>query len=315
MGHLPVMREKVLYYLKDIQEGTVIDGTLGQGGHAEALLKATPASVKVLGLDRDPGAVKAAGRRLARFGGRFTGVHANYADADRWKPHIPGHPVAGFLMDLGLSSVQLETRGRGFSFNDTESLDMRFDPTDPIETAADIVNRWPEEKLADVIYRYGEEKASRRIARTLVRRREKTLFCTARDLADVVAASIPGKHAKIHPATRTFQALRIAVNGELTHLETGLEIAESVLDPGGRLAVIAFHSLEDRIVKQFLISRSGQCTCPPGLPVCICNPRAVFRILTRHPDYPDDAETETNPRSRSARLRCAERLADKGENA
>ncbi|HPQ40289.1 MAG TPA: 16S rRNA (cytosine(1402)-N(4))-methyltransferase RsmH [bacterium] len=312
MDHLPVMRENVLFYLRDFREGTIIDGTVGLGGHTEALLEATPAAIHVLGIDRDLEALTASRRRLRDFGDRFTAVQASYADIDTWKSLISRKPVIGFLMDLGLSSVQMDTPGRGFSFNDPVALDMRFDTRGAGETAADIVNEWSEEMLADIIYRFGEDKASRRIARAIVRRRATAPFQSAADLAAVVAGAVPGKPQKIHPATRTFQALRIAVNGELDHLEKGLKAGEMVLDPGGHLVIIAFHSLEDRMVKRFFIRRSGVCTCPPGLPVCVCRPRAAFRILTRHPETPKDAEVSNNPRARSARLRCAERLPDEG---
>lgn len=307
MGHLPVMLSEVVYYLGDVRDGVIIDGTLGQGGHSEAILTELPETVTVVGTDRDAAAVSAASHRLSRFESRFKGVHCSYSDSHVWGPICDGKPVRGFLVDLGLSSVQLDDLNRGFSFSDS-TLDMRFDTSQPSPSAADLVNTLPEQDLANLIYRFGEEKASRRIARAIVRRRNRQLFSSAVDLSQVVAGSYPSRHLKIHPATRTFQALRIAVNRELEIVHEGLEAAQKWLTSGGRLIAISFHSLEDRIVKQFLKDRSGRCLCPPGLPVCACNNRPVFNILTRQPVTASTSEIELNPRSRSAKLRCAERV-------
>ncbi|MBN1878961.1 16S rRNA (cytosine(1402)-N(4))-methyltransferase RsmH [bacterium] len=311
MEHLPVMVDEVLLYLGHIQDGLIIDGTLGSGGHSEAILSATPDSVTVVGIDRDAAAVQAASARLSVFRSRFIAIHGNYCNWTGWKDRLPKHPVMGILLDLGLSSTQLESPGRGFSFRDRESLDMRFDMTLDIPTGADLVNSLSEQELADIIYRYGEDRSSRRIARAIVRRRSGDRFETALDLSNTIAQLFHGS-SQIHPATRTFQALRIAVNSELDHLQTGLETAHSVLAETGRLVVISYHSLEDRIVKRFFIKYSGKCICPDTLPVCQCNRTAGFQILTRRPLMAKEGEVRNNPRSRSAKLRCAERLREKG---
>lgn len=311
MGHLPVMVDEVLVYLGHIRSGLIVDGTLGLGGHSEVLLNNTPGSVSVVGLDRDPDAIRIAEDRLAGFRSRFSAIHGNYGDPSAWQKNLPKQKVMGFLLDLGLSSEQLDRSGRGFSFRDEECLDMRFDSCRSDPTAADLVNTLEEKELADLIYRFGEERLSRKIAHAIVHRREMVPFTSARDLAEVIS-SVCGKYSPIHPATRTFQALRIAVNHELDHLQAGLKTAYSLLADSGRLVVISYHSLEDRIVKQFLQSHSGRCTCPENLPVCRCDRKQAFRILTRKPIIPGPREIQFNPRSRSARLRCAERLREKG---
>lgn len=307
MVHLPVMLETVRFYLDPIDNGVIIDGTLGGGGHAEALLTGTPETVYVAGIDRDESAVRRASSRLSSFGSRFRAIHGNYGDPGSWNDLLPEGPIMGFLLDLGLSSIQLETAGRGFSFHDSLSLDMRFDTSESIPTAADLVNTLSENDLADIIYRYGEETASRKIARTIVKYRKITAFTTGQDLWKVVLQAVPAT-GSVDPATRTFQALRIAVNRELDYLEKGLTTAESLLSDKGRLVVISYHSLEDRVVKTFMRERSGKCICPPGFPECRCGKNKVFTILTRKPAVPDSQEIRNNPRSRSAKLRCAERI-------
>jgi 16S rRNA (cytosine1402-N4)-methyltransferase len=222
----------------------------------------------------------------------------------------PGEPVAGLLADLGVSSYQLDEAGRGFSFAREAPLDMRMDRSEG-ETAADLVNRLPEGELADLIYEYGEERASRRIARAICRARERKAVETTTELAEIVAraSGIPRHRQRIHPATRTFQALRIAVNGELEGLDRFLRDAvDALAAPGGRVAVVTFHSLEDRIVKRTFNALSGQCSCPPGLPVCVCGAKRLVRTLTRKPVAASDREIEANPRARSAKLRAAERV-------
>jgi 16S rRNA (cytosine1402-N4)-methyltransferase len=305
--HLPVMLEKVRFYLNPIDNGVIIDGTLGGGGHAEALLTGTSEAVHIVGIDRDASAVHQTSSRLGSFASRFRAIHGNYGDPASWKDCLPALPVTGFLLDLGLSSIQLETAGRGFSFHDSRSLDMRFDTAEPIPTAADLVNTLSENDLADIIYRYGEEPASRKIARSIVKHRKLVAFTTGRELWRVVAQAAPGT-GSIDPATRTFQALRIAVNRELDYLEKGLAAAESLLSDKGRLVVISYHSLEDRVIKTFMRERSGKCICPPGFPECRCGKKKVFTTLTRKPVVPDAEEIRNNPRSRSAKLRCAERI-------
>ena len=307
MLHLPVMLEKVKSYLGDIDDGIVIDGTLGAGGHTEALLKNTPESLIIVGIDRDRSAIQMTSSRLSSYQTRFIAIHGNYGNPASWIEKLPPKPILGFLLDLGLSSIQLGTVDRGFSFRDSKSLDMRFDNTEAIPTAADLVNTLPEKEIAAILYRYGEEKASRKIARTIINKRKSKPFASSRDLWEVVSSVVPSS-GTIDPATRTFQALRIAVNKELDYLQKGLAAAESLLANKGRLVVISYHSLEDRIVKTFLRERSGICTCPPGLPECRCGRPETFKMITRKPLVPDSREIQNNPRSRSAKLRCAERV-------
>ncbi len=269
-----------------------IDCTVGSGGHAETLLVASAPSGRLLGLDADPEAVAAAAERLARFGERVVLARGNFRELAAIAAAHEFRSVDGVLMDLGLSSRQLEGSGRGFSFRLDEPLDMRFDPQRG-PTAADVLNTGDERDLADLIFAFGEERRSRRIAREIVRRRGQQPFATTADLVAAVKAAVGRPPGRIHPATRTFQALRIAVNRELESLEAALPQAAEQLTPGGRLAVISFHSLEDRLIKQFF--RAG------GLP------RAPLAELTRRPVTPRQDELAANPRARSAKLRVAER--------
>ncbi len=306
MEHTPVLLAEVIAGLALRPGAICIDATLGGGGHAEALLRATAPDGRLLGLDADPEALARARTRLVAFADRSVLVQANFRDL-RAVAVANGFQVAdAILLDLGVSSYQLADAERGFSFMVPGPLDMRMDPRTDL-TAATIVNSWPQEKLAEIIYRYGEEIHSRRIARAIVAARP--LHTTA-DLAAVVARAIGAREGsgRIHPATRTFQALRIAVNDELAVLETALPQATQLLAPAGRIAVITFHSLEDRIVKQFFQREAQDCLCPPGLPTCRCGHRASIRIVTRKPIRPNAHEIAANPRSRSAKLRIAERL-------
>ena len=299
-GHVPVLLNETLAALALTPGADVIDGTLGGAGHAEAILQAIAPTGRLLGLDADPAAVARARMRLAPFGERAILAQANFdqmrivAGAYRLAP-------AAILLDLGLSSYQLAGDDRGFSFLSAGPLDMRFNPAAG-RSAADLVNTLDEVELADLIFRYGEERFSRRIARALVTARP---LSEARVVAAVIARATGGRHERIHPATRTFQALRMAVNDELGALEQGLAAAIDLLQPGGVLAVIAFHSLEDRLVKQTFRREAQDCICPPGQPVCTCGHRAVLEILTRKPVVPGAEEVARNPRSRSAKLRAA----------
>jgi 16S rRNA (cytosine1402-N4)-methyltransferase len=285
----------------------VIDGTFGGGGHAAAMLQAIAPHGRLLGLDADPMAIAQGSQRFAREieEGRVVLAHANFVHLRDVAEAAGFTAVAGILLDLGLSSLQLAQVERGFSFQAAAPLDMRFDPSRGIP-ASELINRLSENELADLLYRYGEEPRSRRIARAIVEARpiRDTLH-----LAEVVARAVGGRRGRIHPATRTFQALRIAVNQELEALAAVLPQAISLLRPGGRIAVIAFHSLEDRVVKRFFQQESRDCICPPEAPVCTCSHRATVRLITRHPQRPREEEVARNPRSRSARLRIAERLA------
>ncbi len=289
--------------------GLFVDATLGLGGHTEALLEASP-DVRVVGLDRDREALEYATGRLARFGERFRAVHANHRDVARVLEEAGERELNGLLADLGVSSMQFDTPERGFSFRHDAPLDMRMDARGEEETAAELLARLPEEEIARIIFEYGEERRSRRIARWIVERRERGEPITRTgELADLVARAVGHKrHDKIHPATRTFQALRIAVNRELEGLGEFVETAVDLLQPSGRLAVISFHSLEDRVVKRTLQRLAGKCECDRRTPVCICGARKVVEPLTRRAVQPSPEESEENPRARSARLRAARKL-------
>lgn len=284
--------------------GRFIDATVGAGGHAAGLLAATAPDGRLLGLDRDPAALVVARERLNAYGERVRLVQAGFADLAAIARTHQFVPVDGILFDLGLSSLQLADPNRGFSFQAEGPLDMRFDPTQDL-TAADLVNELPMDDLAELLYQYGEERESRRIAHAIVQARP---IRTTRQLAEVVARAVGGRRGHIHPATRTFQALRIAVNDELAQLQAALPQAVALLRPGGRLAVITFHSLEDRIVKEFMRRESRDCICEPGLPVCVCGHTASLRLIMRKPITPSVEEVQANPRSRSAKLRVAEKV-------
>jgi 16S rRNA (cytosine1402-N4)-methyltransferase len=303
-GHEPVLFETVLTLLALGPNDHVIDGTVGGAGHAVGLLGATAPQGRLLGLDRDPEALARAQQRLAPFGRRAVLVQSSFRELRAVAQKHDFIPADGVLLDLGLSSHQLASPQRGFSFLKEGPLDMRFDPTQG-PTAADLINELTTEELAEILYRYGEEKQSRRVAQAIVTARPLE---TTRELAEVIGQAKGGRRGRIHPATQSFQALRIAVNDELGALEVVLPQAVEVLRPGGRLAVISFHSLEDRLVKRFLRRQAQDCICPPEQPVCTCQHTPTLRVVTRRPVRPDEAEVEHNPRARSARLRVAERV-------
>jgi 16S rRNA (cytosine1402-N4)-methyltransferase len=304
MTHLPVLYNEIIHALQPHRGGLYVDGTLGAGGHAWGILQESSPDGRLLGLDVDPQALGLASEKLMEFAGRAILVHASYHTLRQQLTVIGWGRVDGILLDLGLSSMQLDTPERGFSFQVEAPLDMRFDPDNPV-TAADLVNGLSEAELADVLYRYGEEHRSRQVARAILKARPLN---TTRQLAEVVARATSGGKSGIHPATRTFQALRIMVNGELDTLEAVLPQTLDALTPGGRMAIISFHSLEDRIVKQFMRRESRDCICPPRQPVCTCGHKATLREFTRQPVRPQEDEIKNNPRSRSARLRVAERI-------
>lgn len=283
-----------------------MDCTLGGGGHARALLERIQPGGRLLGIDRDPAAIARVAETLTGFDPPPKLVQGNFADLDLIAAENGFDRVDGVLLDLGLSSYQLDDGERGFSFRAEGPLDMRMDPASPV-TAEQLVNRLDRAGLARVIRTLGEERWAERIAEFIVRRRP---LRTTRDLAAAVEAAIPrGAWPKdIHPATRTFQAIRMEVNDELGSLDSGLKAAITILTPGGRMAAISFHSLEDRLVKATFTAESKDCICPPQQPVCTCAHRASLRILTRKPVRPSPEEVNTNPRSRSARLRAAEKL-------
>ena len=286
------------------REGLYVDGTLGAGGHAWGILQASRPDGQLLGMDVDPQALELAQAKLAEFGDRAILVQASYCTLVKQVVKLGWRRVDGILLDLGLSSMQLDTQTRGFSFQTEAPLDMRFDPTGKV-CAADLVNNLDESELAELLFHFGEEQRSRQVARAIVRARP---IQTTTQLAQVVVGVTSGGKSGIHPATRTFQALRIAVNGELEALEEILPQTLEALTPGGRLAVISFHSLEDRMVKQFMRTESRDCICPPRQPVCTCGHKAAMRELTNKPVRPQEDEIKNNPRSRSARLRIAERI-------
>jgi len=307
--HRSVLYHEIILALRPKNTGRYIDATVGAGGHAWGILDASQPNGLLLGLDLDPTALELARKRLAAFSARVTLVQASYTTLLEQIRNLGWKEVDGIVIDLGVSSMQLDTPERGFSFQAEGPLDMRFDPSQPL-TAEDIVNGWTERDLADLIWRYGEEQQSRRIARAIVQARP---LHTTRELAELIARNAgsrkgsPGR-SRMHPATRTFQALRIVVNKELEAVETVLPEAMSALAPGGRLAVISFHSLEDRIVKQYFRRESRDCICPPEQPVCTCGHKATLIEISRHPIEAKEEETESNPRARSARLRIAEKL-------
>jgi 16S rRNA (cytosine1402-N4)-methyltransferase len=302
--HIPVLFQAVLDGLQVRPGGQYVDATVGGGGHAAGVLELSAPDGRLLGLDRDPTAVKAAGRRLASFGGRVVLVHSSFSRLAEVAQICRFVPVDGILFDLGFSSLQLADATRGFAFMCDGPLDMRFDPQSNRPTAADLVNQLPVDELDALLSRYGEERHSRRIAEAIVAARP--LYTTA----ELVAAieQVVKRRTRIHPATRTFQALRIVVNDELAMLEKVLPQAVEILAPGGRLVVIGFHSLEDRIVKRFMQRESRDCICPPEVPACVCNHQSTLWVITRKPLRPTPEQVAANPRARSARLRIAERV-------
>jgi 16S rRNA (cytosine1402-N4)-methyltransferase len=304
--HKSVLLTETIENLAPGADEIFVDCTLGLGGHAQAILEAEK-NVRVIGIDQDTEAVRLAGERLSRFGERIRIFHANFAEIKEVLQRAGVQKVNGVLADLGVSSLQFDDASRGFSFRFDAPLDMRMDANSDYETAAELLERLSEEEIADLIYRYGEERMSRRIARRIVWKREiGEPVRTTRELAETVEKAIGRKPKdKIHPATRTFQALRIAVNREIEILEEFIRDAVGCLKTGGRLAVITFHSLEDRIVKQTFQSLAGKCTCPPRLMQCVCGARKEIEILTRKPVVPGENEIAENPRARSAKLRVA----------
>lgn len=305
--HHSVMPVEALAALDAEKGGLFIDATLGLGGHTELILQASP-TTRVIGFDRDAEAIALATERLSRFGERFEAVNCDYRQIKTVISEKGIKSAAGVLADLGVSSFQFDEPGRGFSFRTDSPLDMRMDRSQS-PTAADLVNGLSERELADVIYEFGEERASRRIARLIVAERAKAAIKTTAQLANLVVRAVNQQgHWRIHPATKTFQALRIAVNRELDDLDKFVADAVELLAVGGRLAVITFHSLEDRIIKQALKFQSGHCVCPQSQPVCQCGAAKRVEVLTRKAIQPSEAEIAANPRARSAKLRACQKL-------
>ncbi len=318
--HVPVMLAEVLHFLQPAPGGHYVDGTIGGGGHTAAILARSAPEGRVLGIDTDPQALARVKARLAAevLQDRLVLAQGNYSEMARLVAQAGFAPVQGIVLDLGFSSDQMENAARGFSFSSDGPLDMRLNQSQGI-SAADLVNTASEQELADIFWRYGEENRSRQIAWRIIRAREKGAITRTGQLAQLAAAGVPQKPGMIHPATRVFQALRIAVNAELQHLETALpQLLEVLLNSGpeangqqmggGRMVIISFHSLEDRLVKGFMRREASDCICPPGIPVCVCNHRASLRLLTSKPVTPTKEEIAINPRARSAKLRAAETL-------
>lgn len=306
--HLSVLPEEVIRFLNPVDGKTYLDGTLGGGGHAALILARAPGAF-LIGIDRDQAALAAAGARLATFGDHARLLHGDFAGVASHLSSIGVSSLDGFILDLGVSSHQLDTRERGFSFQQDAPLDMRMD-TGSGATAADLVNDLPEAELERILSEYGEERWAKRIALFIVRERAESPILTTFRLVDIIKGAVPKAKwdERIHPATRTFQALRIAVNTELESLEEGMRAALDLLKPGGRGVIISFHSLEDRIVKHIFREYVGGCTCPRQLPVCVCGNQPRVKILTSRPVLATETETDENPRARSAKLRAVEKL-------
>jgi 16S rRNA (cytosine1402-N4)-methyltransferase len=304
--HVPVLLDEVIAGLQARSGGYVVDCTVGLGGHAAAILEKISPSGRLLGIDADPEAIRVSQARLSDYGEAVILVNDNFVNLEAICREYHFHPVDGILFDLGVSSLQLDTAERGFSFQLDAPLDMRFDPRQGL-TASDIVNSFPEQELAKLIEKYGEESHSRRIAQHIVQNRPIATTVELARLIEQVSVA-PTHRGKIHPATRTFMALRIGVNSELQNLELALNQTINLLHPGGRLTVISYHSLEDRIVKQFMRDAASSCLCPPGTVICRCGHVPTLKLISRKVIKPTSLEIESNPRSRSAKLRIAERL-------
>jgi 16S rRNA (cytosine1402-N4)-methyltransferase len=302
-NHVPVLYEDIILALNPSNRGRYVDGTLGAGGHAAGILMASSPNGELLGMDVDPQALALARKNLSIFGPRATIIQASYTTLTRQLANMGWETIDGILLDLGASSMQFDTPERGFSFQVEGNLDMRFDPSNPL-TAAYLVNGTPEGELAELLFTYGEERHSRLIAKAIVAARPIT---NSLQLARIIT-SVSNPHGKIHPATRTFQALRIVVNDELNSIENVLPQAILALVSGGRLAVISFHSLEDKIVKNYIKKESIDCVCPPRQPICNCGHKALIKVVNKHPIQPNDQEVMFNPRSRSAKLRVIEKI-------
>ena len=303
-SHIPVLFEQCMRLMDPQPGGIFADGTLGAGGHSEGILKASSPDGRLLAFDLDPVAIEIAQEKLKPYGDRVRIIRDSYVNLGKYAEE---NSLDGFIVDLGVSSMQLDEQERGFSFLQDGPLDMRFSP-DQTVSAADIVNNQSEEELVRILWEYGEERKSRRIAAMICAERENRRIDTTGQLREIIQNAVGSGREKIHPATRSFQAIRIAVNEELRAVESVLPAAVKALKPGGRLLVISFHSLEDRIVKNYFKTESRDCLCPPEQPVCTCGHKASLRELTRHPVIADDDEIRINPRSRSAKLRAAVKI-------
>ena len=308
-GHVSVLLDECIKYLDIKPDGIYVDGTLGLGGHSSEIAKRLGEGGRLIAIDRDLASIGRASARLAPWADRVTIVHGNFRDVAAILDEQGVPAVDGMLFDLGVSSPQLDDGQRGFSYMQDAPLDMRMDPSDNVD-AWFIVNRWPEEKIARILHDYGDERYAKRIAAAIVARRQEKEIETTLELVDVIKSAMPAPalREKQHPAKRSFQAIRIAVNDELSAVSQMMETAPDRLKPGGRLCVISFHSLEDRIIKNAIHERENGCTCPREAPVCTCGFVQTLRSVTRKPVTPTDEELVLNPRSRSAKLRVAERV-------
>lgn len=306
--HVSVLLEECLDGLNIRPDGIYVDGTLGGAGHSSQIARRLTTG-RLIGIDRDPVALQAAAERLAPYGDRVTLVHSNFCEIETILRDLNLDGVDGILLDLGVSSPQLDDESRGFSYMADAPLDMRMNRDDSL-SAYDVVNTWPQEELRRILYEYGEERYAPQIAGTICRRREEKPIATTLELVDVIRSAMPAAalREKQHPAKRSFQAIRIAVNDELNAVRQVLEAAIPRLNPGGRLAVITFHSLEDRIVKTAMAAAAKGCTCPPSFPVCVCGKKPTVKLITHKPIVAGDAELAVNPRARSAKLRICEKL-------
>ena len=306
--HVSVLLNEAVDGLDIKESGVYVDGTLGGGGHSEAILKKNE-TLRLIGIDRDLDAIAAASKRLESFEGRTTFVNSNFSNIKEVLSSLNIDKIDGAVLDLGVSSYQLDNAERGFSYMKDAPLDMRMNQKD-IKSAYDVVNGYSKDELTDIFFRYGEEKWSKRIAEFIINKREKEPIKTTKELADIISAAIPAgaRDKNSHPAKRVFQAIRIEVNGELEILKNAVQDFVESLESGGRLAIITFHSLEDRIVKQCFSELAAGCTCPRDFPVCVCGKQPAIKIITKKPILPSKEEQEGNLRSKSAKLRIAEKL-------
>ena len=306
--HVSVLLEECIDGLNIKPDGIYVDGTLGGAGHSSQIVKRLTTG-RLIGIDRDPVALKAAGERLAPYGDRVTLVHSNFCEIAQVLNDLNIDGVDGILLDLGVSSPQLDDAERGFSYMNDAPLDMRMNGEDAL-SAYEVVNTWSYEELRRILFDYGEERYAPRIADAICRRREEKPIRTTLELVDIIRSAMPAAalREKQHPAKRSFQAIRIAVNDELGSVETVMRDAIPCLNPGGRLAIITFHSLEDRIVKNGMAEAAKGCTCPPSFPVCVCGKKPKVKLISRKPIVSGDEELERNPRARSAKLRICEKL-------
>ena len=306
--HISVLLEECLEGLNIKPDGIYVDGTLGGAGHSSQIVKRLTTG-RLIGIDRDPVALEASGKRLEPYQDRITLVHSNFCEMKQVMEDLGIPGVDGILLDLGVSSPQLDDGERGFSYMADAPLDMRMNNQDAL-TAYEVVNTWSQDELKRILFDYGEERYAPRIASSICRRREEKPIETTLELVDVIRSAMPPQalREKQHPAKRSFQAIRIAVNDELGSVEKAMRDAIPLLNPGGRLAIITFHSLEDRIVKNAMAEAAKGCTCPPNFPVCVCGKKPIVKLISRKPIVATEEELEVNPRSRSAKLRVCEKL-------